>query len=83
MIILFMIVILYYKRIVMKKDKLTPRNDRKKVNRSISPCNAASKTKLKNGFFNHKLTDKENDPMNSKDEASMKICLDLANYHKK
>lgn len=67
----------------MKRDRLTPRNDKKKPNKSISPHKVSSKTKLKNYFPAQKNIDKENEPLNSKDENSMKICLDLANYHKK
>ena len=68
----------------MKKDKLTPRKEQRKGNKSVSPCNATSKAKLKNCYLAHKIQiNKENDQGNQKEETSMKICLDLANYHKK
>lgn len=67
----------------MKRERLTPRNERKKANKSVSPHKAPSKTKMKNCFPTPKDADRECEQSSSKDEHSMKICLDLANYHKK
>ena len=67
----------------MKRERLTPRNEKKKANKSVSPHKALSKAKLKNYFPAPRDADKECEQPNSKDEHSMKICLDLANYHKK
>lgn len=66
----------------MRKDRLTPRKEGKKTNRSISPHNAASKSKLKSCFAAQKHAGKENESVNSHQQESIKICLDLANYHK-
>ena len=67
----------------MKKDRLTPRGDRRKINRSISPQSVIQKGKPKECFLAPKNSNKQNDPSNSKDNHSIKICLDLASYHKK
>lgn len=44
----------------MKKDRLTPRADRKKTNRSLSPQNVANKGKAKNFFPTSRGSAKEN-----------------------
>lgn len=53
------------------------------MNRSVSPHNTASKSKLKNCFPAPRQAEKENDPINTKKNKSIKICLDLASYHQK
>ena len=54
----------------MKRDRLTPRNERKRPQKSISPNKACSKTKLKSYFPAQKNMDKENEPLN-KEELSL------------
>lgn len=45
---------------IMKKDRLTPRADRKKTNRSVSPQNVTSKGKAKIFFPTSRNLGKEN-----------------------
>ncbi len=67
----------------MKKDKVGLREDKKRCNRSVSPQNAGMKGKMKMALPIHKNASKENESLNLKQQQSLKICLDLASYHKK
>lgn len=66
----------------MKKERLTPRANQKKVNRSVSPQNVTLKGKTKDLGGPLRGLGKENECVNSK-EQTLQICLDLASYHKR